>query len=204
MKYSVILADCPWEYKSHRKGQTGAAENHYPVMKLVDIANLPVEKIAARDSVLFHWATAPCFREALEVMAKWGFEYKTIAFTWIKLYPKKGIETLDDLEAAICAGQGHYTMSNAEFCLVGTKGKGLERLVKNVKSVIITRRGEHSEKPLEVIRNIDKLYGDVKRIELFARNQQPGWDAMGWDINQRDIRECLPELIYELECEDLL
>ena len=50
MKYGVILADPPWQYrvgKSHR----GTAEREYPTMSDAEICALEVGELAAVDSV---------------------------------------------------------------------------------------------------------------------------------------------------------
>lgn len=41
-------------------------------------------------------------------------------------------------------------------------------------------------KPEETRRRIVKLLGDVPRIELFARQRSPGWDAWGNEIGEQD------------------
>lgn len=44
----------------------------------------------------------------------------------------------------------------------------------------------HSAKPDETRRRIVELMGDVPRIELFARNRCPGWDAWGDEIGEQN------------------
>ena len=85
-KYGVIYADPPWTYKTYSgKGkEKRSAENHYACMRKEDIQALPVQGIAAEDCVLFLWVTMPCLEEGLELIRKWGFTYKTCAFTWVK------------------------------------------------------------------------------------------------------------------------
>ena len=39
--------------------------------------------------------------------------------------------------------------------------------------------------------------GDLPRIELFAREDYEGWVCLGNEIDGRDIRDSLPELIGE-------
>lgn len=39
--------------------------------------------------------------------------------------------------------------------------------------------GNHSQKPWEVRRRLELLYGDVSRVELFSRGDAPGWDHWG-------------------------
>ena len=53
-KYSVILADPPWQYKVYsKKGLGRSAESHYPTMNIEDIKALPVADIAEKDCALF-------------------------------------------------------------------------------------------------------------------------------------------------------
>lgn len=83
-KYGIIYADPPWSYKD--SGCQGAAAAQYQTMSVEDICKLPVKDLADRNCVLFMWATYPKLEEALEVIKAWGFEYKTIAFQWVKTY----------------------------------------------------------------------------------------------------------------------
>ena len=84
-KYSIIYADPPWHYKTYSpKGNGRSAEKHYPTMSIAEIKALPVEKLAADDCALFMWITFPCMKEAFDVLEAWGFQYKTVAFVWVK------------------------------------------------------------------------------------------------------------------------
>ena len=141
-------------------------------MSLEEIKTLPVAELADRDCVLFLWATFPMLQEALEVVRAWGFTFKTVAFTWIKLSPKSN---------SIYWGMGFWTRSNAEICLLATKGQP-RRQAKNVHQVIISHVEEHSKKPEEARRRIVALMGEVPRVELFARQATPGWDVWGNEV----------------------
>lgn len=166
--YQVIYADPPWEYADKKPvGSHGGCP--YPTMPDAAIVSLPVERIAAKDSLLFMWATMPKLQEGLDVIRGWGFRYVTCAFTWVKLNP----------DGSVYSGMGHYTNGNAELCLIGKRGKGVARTAKNVKQILQDRRAEHSTKPHEARRRIERLLGDVRRVELFARVAAPGWDAVG-------------------------
>ena len=68
----------------HAKGLQGAAEKHYPTMGIDELCTLPVADLAAPDSVLFLWATFPQLPEALRLINAWGFQYKSVAFVWLK------------------------------------------------------------------------------------------------------------------------
>ena len=172
-KYEVIYADPPWRFRVRtEKGKGRSAENHYPTMKLEDICKLPVKEIAADDSILFMWATFPNLKEAFVVLDAWGFDYKTVAFVWVKQNKKCD---------SLFWGMGYWTRSNAEVCLLATKGRP-KRIDSAVHQVIISHIEEHSKKPAETRDRIVKLVGDVHRVELFARQKTPGWDTWGNEV----------------------
>jgi len=133
---------------------------------------LPVNTIAAKDCVLFLWVTMPKLNECFEIIKAWGFEYKTVAFTWIKKNKKAD---------SLFWGMGRWTRANAEVCLLATKGKP-KRISASVHSVITTHIEKHSQKPSIVRSQILSLMGDLPRIELFAREKIKGWDAWGNEI----------------------
>lgn len=167
-KYKVIYADPPWQYRAYTKKEGGrSAESHYPTMNLEDIKKLPIMELADRDCALFMWVTLPCLREGLAVLDAWGFQYKTIAFVWVKMNKKAD---------SLFWGMGYWTRSNVEFCILATRGKP-KRVSAGVHQVIMTHIEEHSKKPQEARIRIEKLMGDVPRIELFARQKSEGWDV---------------------------
>ena len=171
-KYNIIYADPAWAYNDKSLNRGGALR-HYQTMSNKEIQNLQVQKIAAENCILFIWATFPKIQEALDVIEHWGFEYKTMGFTWIKKN-KKSINTN-------FWGMGRWTRSNAEICLLATKGKP-KRLNAGVHSVIETPIQRHSKKPDIVRDKIIQLVGDLPRIELFARETADGWDSWGNEI----------------------
>lgn len=172
-KYNVIYADPPWSFKTwSEKGQDRSAEKHYQTMKVIDICDLPVKDIAADDCILFMWVTFPTIQDAFELIKAWGFEYKTCGFTWIKKNKKSNTNFW---------GMGYWTRSNAEICLIATKGKP-KRVSAGVHSVIESPIRRHSQKPDEVRGKIVELVGDLPRIELFARERANDWDCWGDEV----------------------
>ncbi len=172
-RYSIIYADPPWSYQN--KGTRAAASKHYGVMTLDDIKKMSVgasEGIANDDCALFMWSTFPMLKEALDVIEAWGFTYKTVAFNWVK-QNKSG--------EGLFMGLGNWTRSNSEICLLAVKGKP-KRVSAGVRSVVLSPRKNHSQKPAEVRDKIVELMGDVPRIELFARERVDGWDAWGNEV----------------------
>ena len=185
-KFRIIYADCPWPYNNPKGNKPSMGGITYPVMKMKDIKGLPVGKIADKNCALFMWATHPKLKEALEVIESWGFVYTTNAFTWVKLNPKK---------AGIYSGLGHWTNGNSELCMFAKKGRP-KRIAKDVKQIVMAPRGRHSAKPPEVRDRIVRLMGDIRRIELFAREKADGWEALGNEIDGRDIRDALKDYMF--------
>ena len=184
-KYNIIYADPPWDYGNTKNlnGQFwGIAEKHYPVMKFDDIKNLPIDKICDDNCYLFLWTTSPFLEKSFEVMKSWGFNYCTVGFVWVK--------TTNDGKRVREDGLGKYTISNAEYCLIGRKGKYI-RESKKVKQIILHRKQKHSQKPDEIRDRIVELCGDLPRIELFATKKVDGWDSTGYIVDGQDIREIL-------------
>jgi len=169
-KYNIIYADPPWKYWA---GGNKNATRHYNCMEIDDIKDLPVNNIAEDDSVLCMWVTYPILPEALELIKSWGFEYSTGLFTWVKKNKKAD---------SWFWGCGNYTRANAEFVLLARKGKGVQRVSRSVHQVCDARIMEHSKKPQEIRDRIVELFGDLPRIELFARQKTEGWDVWGNEI----------------------
>lgn len=169
--YNIIYADPPWHYE--QKSCQGAAERHYTTMNISDICLLPISQLAAKDCILFLWATFPMLPEALKVIQAWGFCYKSIGFLWLKQ---------NKVSPTWFYGLGFWTRGNAEICLLATKGHP-KRYNKGIHQFIISPIREHSRKPDEVREKIVLLAGDLPRVELFAREKVPGWDVWGNEVD---------------------
>ena len=171
--YEVVYADPPWAYNQRADTDSfrGGAMRHYSTMSTPEICALPIAELAAKNAMLFLWATFPCLPDAMQVIEAWGFEYCTCAFTWVKLNPKSNSPFF---------GVGYYTKSNAEICLLARRGKtALKPAVNTESQIIISPRMEHSRKPDEARQRIERMYPGCSRVELFARRQSPGWDVWG-------------------------
>ena len=172
-KYSIIYADPAWSFKNYsKKGEGRNPNQHYETMSIDDIKNLPVSKIADQNCVLFLWVVNHSLPLAFEVIERWGFEYKTMGFVWVKKNLKSD---------GFFTGLGYWTRGNPELCLLATKGKP-SRISKSVKELVIEPRSSHSKKPNIIRDKIVELVGDVPRIELFARETTDGWDSWGNEV----------------------
>lgn len=175
-KFQVIYADPPWDHKTWSdKGYAGRPQ-HYQRMSLDDICRLPVADLADKNCWLFLWATAPHLEQALQVIKAWGFDYSSIAFTWVKLIPSAGNKlfiTAEDLHR----GMGYTTIKNSELCLLSRRGRP-KRISGDVKELLIDIRREHSRKPDEAYNRIEQ-FAQGPFIELFARQTRDGWTSWG-------------------------
>ena len=180
----VIYCDPPVSYENR---QNGAATDHYSTMTDSQLFDLPVKSLAARDSILFIWATWPRIMDGmiLRLIKRWGFEPKTCGFVWVKTNKKNDRPFI---------GNGWRTRSNSEVCLIGVRGSP-DRVNKVISQIVeapepggdppdpMTIRmpiGEHSAKPPIIRDLIVEVCGDVPRVELFARGRMPeGWIGMG-------------------------
>ena len=184
-KHKVIYADPAWNFKNwSAKGEGRNANQHYRCMSLDDIKALPVEFCADDDCILLIWVTFPFLEKAFEVIREWGFTYKTVAFNWMKLNSRaSGVsedsydDIPEDLAKDLFMGGGYWTRSNGEICLLATRGKP-KRKAKDVRQAVLTPRREHSRKPDEIYERIERLV-DGPYLELFARQQRPGWSCWG-------------------------
>lgn len=173
-KYGTIYADPPWSFENYSEAGEGKNPNqHYGCMDIEDIKKLPVGHLAAKDCILFLWVTDPLLQEGLEVMKAWGFEFKTVAFTWAKR-----AKTNQDKWHM---GTGYWTRANPEMCLLGVNGKP-KRKSCSVRQLITDPIREHSRKPDRIRPDIEALV-DGPYLELFARQNIEGWDCWG---NQTD------------------
>ncbi len=174
--YRLIYADPPWHFRTFSaKGRGRSADAHYDTLDLAGIKALPVADWAAADAVLLLWATDPFLPQALDVMAAWGFTYKTVGFYWAKL--NKSAAGPAFTERDMFTGLGFWTRANPEPCLLGTRGKP-KRLSSAVRKLVVTPRREHSRKPEEVRARIEALVAGPY-LEMFARTSRPGWDSWG-------------------------
>jgi site-specific DNA-methyltransferase (adenine-specific) len=177
-KYQIIYADPPWRYNDKRVSITSDRPQKYggityPTMTIEELRKLPINQLADENCVLFLWVTMPLLEDCFPIFKDWGFSFRTCGFVWVKRNKNND---------GFRSGLGSYTNCNAELCLIGVKGKCLERKRKDIKQIVFEPVQLHSRKPMEVARRIELLYGDLPRIELFARQKTEGWDVWGNEV----------------------
>lgn len=186
-KYQIIYADPPWQYskgvyqswRPSNNGEDRVLSSFYPTMDANQLKELRIQDITDENCALFMWFTYSHYPLALDLCKTWGFKYKTIAFVWLKRSNKGNV----------LSRIGSWTMGNTEACLIATKGNMLQYKKKNnVRQLIdpntdlCLKGNKHSRKPTETRERILDLFGDLPRIELFARQKTEGWDVWGNEV----------------------
>ncbi len=181
--FDIIYADPPWHYNGKLQFDKSSTSNEridlsknifissatfkYPTLRTSELMAIPVHEISKDDCLLFLWTTNPHLAQAIALGQAWGFEYKTVAFVWDKMIHNPG----------------KYTLSNCELCLVFKRGRiPTPRGARNIQQLVRSPRKAHSEKPVEVMQAIEKMFPTQERIELFARRKTNNWSAWGLDV----------------------
>lgn len=174
-KYGLILIDPPWSYEMRsEKGYEKSPEAHYDTMSIDDLAGLPVDQLAGPNCLLVMWAVWPKLPEAISLISRWKFTYKT-GGSWTK--------TTATGKRAF--GTGYILRSSCEPWLIATIGEPKVR-DRSIRNLIEAERREHSRKPDEMRRICERLAPDSWRCELFAREEWPGSDVWGNEVGKFD------------------
>lgn len=223
MKFNIICADPCWSFndKLEMSDVKRGAASQYDLLCNKDIIGLDVKGIAADDAVLALWVPSSLLKDGISTMESYGFALKQ-THIWVKTKkePHKDlitsllkIKSLEDIKLSIKQlysfkfndilyfGMGRLFRQTHEMVLIGTRGKIYQHLEnKSQRSVHFAPIGKHSQKP-EILQDmLDIMFPnpDLKRVELFARRNRPGYLCVGNECHGhylgRDIRECLEEL----------
>lgn len=179
-KYQIIYADPPWKfgnrmYSSNKNDHHREITRAYPVMTTENLRELPISNICEENCVCFMWVADAFIPDAISIMDAWGFKYKTVAFVWLK----------KELSGKQTCYMGQWTCKGMELVLLGTKGKMTQylksRKVRQIQEAL-RERTIHSRKPNLIRERIVEMFGNLPRIELFAREKTPGWDVWGNEV----------------------
>ncbi len=170
--FATVLADPPWQF-TNRTGKMAPEHKRlrrYPTLNLQEIKELPVNALLMEPAHLYLWVPNALLAEGLQVMASWGFTYKT-NIIWYKVRKDGGPDR---------RGVGFYFRNVTEMLLFGVRGKNARTLPPGriQENIIISPKREHSRKPDEQYRLIESC-SPGPYIELFARGARPGWFAWG-------------------------
>ena len=199
--YDLIMADPPWETALHSaKGYKKSPESHYNTMSIEEIAALPLHRLASKDCILFLWGRwdmlfegmfnrrdpsqppRPSFSPIGRVIEGFGFVACT-GGAWVK-QTKNGKLTM---------GTGYRVRGSTEpwfICTLGapatSKGSRncilTEELIAEIEqdNAIGALRRKHSQKPPDAYEWCERYFPTaMRRLDLFSRETQQGWDAWG-------------------------
>lgn len=163
-RFSTILVDPPWSIE--QKGARGAI-NHYPLMTLERIKQLPIAQIAEDNAHLWLWVTNATLRIGYDVAEAWGFTVRS-PLTWTK----------NDFRL------GMYLRNATEHVLFATRGKAPVHF-RSQGTWLLAPRQEHSRKPEELFAIIERVSGPGPKLEMFARRRPPfpGWSVWGNEVD---------------------
>lgn len=184
--FSTIYADPPWRF-TNRTGKMAPEHKRlrrYPTMSLNEIAELPVARIAKPRAHLYLWVPNALLADGLDVLRRWGFEYKT-NIVWYKVRKDGGPDR---------RGVGFYFRNVTEVCLFGVRGTNIrtEQPGRTQPNIVLSQKTGHSQKPAEMYDIIESC-SKGPYIELFSRTNRPGWTMWG---NQAGLLESGEELRY--------
>lgn len=199
-QFDLIYADPPWKYFAAgaitgKKGcRRAMAQSHYPTMTVEEMVKEfrpSIDAWAAPDCGLACWCTWPKLPDLCPLLSGWGFEYVTCLLVWVKtrdpVDENQGTMFPADFSNPPKKGLGFYSRLDTEFCIYARRGKGLELPVNRNVGQTFFAEGEtlydpvrqHSRKPDEARKRLELLWPKARKLELFAREQVPGWAVFG-------------------------
>ncbi len=168
-KYDVLLADPPWDVE--QKGKKRGAEKHYNLMTLDRIKDMgdAIKSVTADNSHCWLWVTNATLRHGYDVLEAWGYTPRSI-LTWCK--PRFTL--------------GNYLRNSTEHVLFGTRGKAPVGF-RSQPTWMFAPLQDHSHKPEELYPIIERVSGHLgdgtnRKLELFARRREHGYDVWGNQI----------------------
>jgi len=170
--FRTILADPPWQFQN-RTGKVAPEHrrlSRYGTMGLEAVLAMPVADLVTEPAHLYLWVPNALLPEGLQVMAAWGFNYKS-NIVWHKIRKDGGPDG---------RGVGFYFRNTTELILFGVRGKKARTKPPGRRQVNIikTRKREHSRKPDELYDIIESC-SEGPFLELFARGPRSGWSVWG-------------------------
>lgn len=176
-KYDLILADPPWKQskggkKAVRKNSSGK-QLDYPTLDINSIKkHLKVATgLTETNSIMFLWTIDKYLFDAEQLVKELG--YKTHArMIWNKI---------TGIPSSFTIRYGH------EYLLYCYKGK-LTPVAKNergkIHTVFTEKAKRHSQKPEVSYEIINRLYPNLRKLELYARTEREGYDCWGNEVTK--------------------
>jgi N6-adenosine-specific RNA methylase IME4 len=173
-RYGAILADPAIPFETWSKaGEGRSPQHHYKCSTFDELAAMPIASLAAPNCFLLLWIPLRSVVLVEPLMRAWDFTFSGVGFCWVK-QNRSGVGWF--------MGGGYGTRHNVEICWLWRRGKP-GRKSAGVRELIIAPVRQHSRKPDEIYSRIEALC-DGPYLELFARQQWPGWFSVGDEIGK--------------------
>lgn len=180
---TTVAMDPPWEESGGGKIKRGA-DRHYPVLNKFQILQVIAEEPRFRPNLdscsLWLWTTRNFREDAHWLINQLGATYVT-DWCWVK-----GHLFRNNTIFLGRAGLGQRSRSRHEHLLYARWGSvPVPEPKDRSDSLIIAPAREHSRKPDEAYRVIEKHDPPGRRLELFARGRRKGWASHGNELKRR-------------------
>lgn len=156
--FAVGYCDVPWQQEAW-SDETGQDKGlPYPSMTVDELMALCAGDRSpfTQDAILYFWTTTNRLDDALRIIKAWGFSYVSM-ITWDK----------------VNIGMGRWVRDRTEHLLICKRGNfpGIDLYTPKPDSLHSEPKTEHSRKPVWFAEEIDQLYPDMRKLELFQRRE---------------------------------
>lgn len=151
-KAGCMTIDPPTDIQ--QRGGLGA-DNHYDLLPMERIRELPVPDLLADNALVFLWSTNAAMPDSFKLAQHWGLRYVGL-LTWGKSR----------------LGLGRFVRNSTEQVLVLTKGRPPVSF-RSQQSLVLAPVQAHSQKPEEFFSVFERMAPIGPHIELFARRRPP-------------------------------
>lgn len=182
-QYDLIIADPPWK-QARGKGKKSVRPNSsgvpldYPVCSLEEIKEhlRQATSLCPGDSILFLWTIDKYLFEAQQIAEELGY----------KLHARMIWNKVTGIPAAFTVRYGHeylLYMYKGKLTPVATEERG------KIHTVFVEQVQKHSQKPEISYEIINRLYPNLRKLELYARKERNGIDCWGNEVPVTETKE---------------
>ena len=174
-RYGLLCIDPPWKQskggkKNVRPNSSGTHLDYQTIsLDLIKEHIKVASELTEDNSILFLWTIDKYLFEAEQIAKDLGY----------KLHARMIWNKVNGIPAAFTVRYGH------EYLLYMYKGK-LIPVTKNERGKIHTVFTElvtkHSKKPEISYQIMERLYPNLQKLEMYARQERQGWDCWGNEV----------------------
>lgn len=174
-KYNLLYIDPPWKQakggkKKVRLNSSGKSLD-YKTCSLEEIKEhfKIIDSLTEDNTILFLWTIDKYLFDAQKIAESFGY----------KLHARMIWNKVTGIPAAFTIRYGH------EYLLYMYKGKLIPVAKEErgkIHSVFREKVVKHSKKPEIAYQIIERLYPNLNKLEIYARNERKNWDCWGNEV----------------------